>query len=286
MEKSANSGGLWTMEFGELGATLREFGIRGVTRKHFALIRSDKSYADKVASAMLDVKTGIDFHYEEAAKIVDIFGPNEWTMLMGMKFSKKQIKEIADFPWSKDILNAKCPFSEGRTVGETHFAFLGMESYRGAPLNALNLILLIQRASLQSSYLDWIASQDFAVKKTCEFRWYLMPKEVPHIFRGKFYDNQLEILPSEYYAASVAEYTAKIALSVKKKRDNFSSLTAFCADKAIDGRRISVAFSKKGLTENGKGFEIDKHLHNYRSNFMGLAISRKLPEKSIAAALK
>lgn len=266
------------MEFGELGATLRELGIRGVTRKHLALIRSNKEYTDKVVSVMLDVKMGIDFHYEEAAKMVDMFGPNEWTMLMGMKFSKKQIKEIADFPWGKDILNAKCPFSEGKTVGETHFAFLGMESYKGAPLSVFNFVLLIQRIYLQqSSCLDWITSQDFAIKKTCKFRWYLMPKETPRIFCGKFYDNQIEDLPPEYCVASTIEEVAKIALSVKKKRSNFSSPATFCADKANDGRRISVAFSEK------KGFEIDRHTHNHRSNFMGLAISRKLPDKPIGS---
>jgi hypothetical protein len=55
----------------------------------------------------------------------NFFGVEEWSILYDVKFSQKQLRQAAEFPWGEDILNSTCPFC-GKVVKECHFAFLGL----------------------------------------------------------------------------------------------------------------------------------------------------------------
>ncbi|HBV32905.1 TPA: hypothetical protein DEB72_00005, partial [Patescibacteria group bacterium] len=51
--KSTNPSGLWTAGYGEVGATLKSLEDNGVTIEHLARLRSDETYAKRVAEFML-----------------------------------------------------------------------------------------------------------------------------------------------------------------------------------------------------------------------------------------
>ncbi|MST04347.1 MAG: hypothetical protein EXS49_02155, partial [Candidatus Pacebacteria bacterium] len=53
------SDGLWKMEFGQLGATLKVLQDRGVTLAHMERLRSDSAYADRVAASFVDMRSAL-----------------------------------------------------------------------------------------------------------------------------------------------------------------------------------------------------------------------------------
>lgn len=123
----------------EMNATIEVFDHLGVTREHFARMRTDEAFARRITSFML--RGGIDgsVHQKLARALLgqNFFGIEEWSTFHGMIFTKKQLREVTEFPWGEDVLNSPCPWNSGKLVHETHMAFLGLEKFKGEPLTIL-----------------------------------------------------------------------------------------------------------------------------------------------------
>lgn len=173
-------------------------------------------------------------------------------------------------PWGTDILNAPCPFHKGKTVGETHFLFLGC-SQRHLPWKAVKLTIMGwyeanrlplacpmgERLLYQASQDPWYRNELCATQETCSYRWYLMLKEIVPGTLGKTYAEQVKMLPPEYEVPLAVEEVAKNILYYKKtlrwkKEINGKScclgfgrrlnraVFACCSDLAMGERRTAV----------------------------------------------
>ncbi len=75
----------------------------------------------------------------------NFFGIDDWENLFFpvIKFTKQEREELSILPWDKTVLESRCPFTKGKKVGETHFAFLAIDKLpSGDSLTIDNLALL------------------------------------------------------------------------------------------------------------------------------------------------
>jgi len=275
--KSTNLvGGLWTASFGEIGASLKALQDQGVALEHLARLRSENEYAKRVAQFML--RGGIEgsVHHKLARAILgkNFWGVEEWSALYGLNFSKKQLREISEFPWGEDILNSTCPLC-GKIVRECHFAHLGLEKFKGVPLTMMKLYELHPTTGQPRFYADdpWYKNENFATKTTLQFRWYLTHLEIIPNSTNKTYAEQIQMFTEEYEVPLAMEETLKNFLYYKKNGIYLNPTKwARCKDLGSVGRRVSLGeFGSDGL---GVGFWVD----DYRGGSVGLASSRKFPK--------
>jgi len=274
--RGTNLSGLWTASYGEVGATLKALEDHGVTLEHMARLRAEPDFAKRVAEFMLRGGLEGSVHQKLARAILgkNFFGVEEWSTLYGVNFTKKQLREIADFPWNEDVLNAPCPFNKGKSIRETHFAFLGLDSIKGKPLPILKWQELHPQSGQPKFYSYapdcWYAKENFANKPTCKFRWYLMPLEIVPNSTDKTYQEQTAMSPKEYEVPLAIEEVTKLILYYRKNGIYLNSANwGRCQDVPSDGYRVHVGrFGRDGL---GVGSDWD----GYRLCSIGLAASRK-----------
>jgi hypothetical protein len=265
--------GLWTASFGEIGASLKALQDCGVTVEDLARLRSEPSYAKRVAEFML--RGGIEgsVHQKLVRAILgkNFFGVEEWSVLYGLNFSKKQFREISEFPWNEDILNSTCLLC-GKIVRECHFGHLGLEKFKGVPLTMMKLYELHPRTGQPRFYLDdpWYKNEEFATKTTLQFRWYLTHLEIVPNSENKTYERQTQMLTEDYEVPSAIEETVKSFLYYKKNGIYLNPTRyARCRDLGSDGRRVYL-----GLFDSG-GFHVCRWYDDEPDGHIGLASSRK-----------
>ncbi len=265
--------GLWTIQFGELGATLKALQDNGVTKEHLARLRAEPDYAKRVAKFMLQDDLIESTCQKLVRKIMgkNFFGIEEWSFFYGVNFSKKQLREVAKFPWSEDVLNAPCPFHKGKSVKETHFAFLGLNKINGEPLTILKWQEL-HRAWFRSYHPGaWCAEEKFATEQTCAFRWYLMLLEIVPNSTNKTFQEQTAMLPADYEVPLAIEEVTKLILYRRKNSVFLNRLEhGRCQDTIFGCYPVSVGgFSSRG-------FHITRYWDSGFYYGVGLAASRKL----------
>lgn len=275
--KGTTPSGLWTMEFGELGATLKSLQDNGVTLDHMARLRSDPAYAKRIAEFML--RGGIDgsVHHKLARALMgqNFFGVEEYAALYGVNFSKKQLREISEFPWGEDVLNGPCSFNKGKTVRETHFAFLGVEKINGSPLTIVKFQEL-HPASGQSKFFSyaprsWCSQQVFATDKTMKLRWYLLLKDIVPNSINTSWNDQKAMLSAKYEVPTAVEETAK-DLYVQRKTGVYPNLRVYARvdDVSSGGSRVRVGYCYGGSIDVS-------YWGASGGRYVGLGASRKLP---------
>ncbi len=262
--------------YSEITASLETLDFHRVTSQHLARLRSDPDYARRVAQYML--RGGIDgsVHHKLARAVMgqNFFGVEEWATLYNLNFSKKQLREVSEFPWGEDVLGAACPFNKSKAVRETHFAFLGLDKLNGSPLSILKFQEL-HPASGQprfASYIpdSWYAQQAFA-SKTAKLRWYLLLASIVPKSTSTAWDKQLLMLPpAEYEVPTAIEEVSKDILAYRKTGIYLNpSVYARVNDTASGGSRVFVGyFGGDGLGIN------DWRDFDYN---IGVSASRKLP---------
>lgn len=175
------------------------------------------------------------------------FGLEEWMILYGLNLSKKQLREIAEFPWSEDILNAPCPFYRNKSVKETHFVFWGPDCLLGEPLTILKWQKIHPAGSQPkfSSYASvesigsaesWYINRKFAKELTCGSRWYLMLLEtVPWFdFFRSYREQRIAMLPREYEVPRAIEEVTKAILYHRKSSEQLHlGVSGMCRDATI-----------------------------------------------------
>jgi len=198
-----------------------------------------------------------------------IFGPEDWAALYNARLPKR----IPAFPWSEDMLKGPSPFHKGKTVAETHFAFLGLAKLNDKPLTIIKWRELHQTTGQPSFYSDnpWYRNEKFATDATCEFRWYLMPLEIVPNSERKTYQEQLrDCLPADYdVPTAIAEVTKDILAFRKTGTYPNPNRYGRVLNVSSSGNRVNVGyFSRFGLSVSG--FLDDRRLDN-----LGLAAARK-----------
>jgi hypothetical protein len=278
MKRSTTQSGLWNITFGELGATLKALQDHGVTRKHLARLRAEPDYAERVAEFMGGGYFDASIHQKLARAVMgkNFFGVKDWSALYGVSFTKKQLRQVAKFPWGENILNSHCPLC-GKVVKDCHFAFLGLDRINGEPLTILKLEELHPATGQPKFALYaptvWYSNEEFAKKTTMGFRWYLLHQSTVPKFGGKTYYEQKAMLPPEYEVASAVTEVTKNLL-VFRKTGNFVNPSDYarCQCETSDGYRVIVgSFGEDGLNIHGCWIDDRTYWH-------GLAASRKFPK--------
>ncbi|MBI4128272.1 MAG: hypothetical protein HY459_04365, partial [Parcubacteria group bacterium] len=125
--------GLWTMRVGEREASLK--ALEEAIVKHggepvliFDRLRSDAAFTQRVAKLLLrdGIESSIHHKLARAVMSYNFWGAEEWSSFFGVNFTKKQLREVKEFPWSLDVLNSTCPLC-GNRVRDCHFAFVGLD---------------------------------------------------------------------------------------------------------------------------------------------------------------
>jgi len=268
--------GLWKIGFGELGATLKALQDNGVTVEQMARLRAEPDYARRVAEFMAQGGLEASVHQRIARAILgqNFFGVKEWFVLYGVSFSKKHLRQATEFPWSEDVLNAPCPFHEGKSIKETHFAFLGVDAFKGEPLT-IHKWQELYPATGQPRFCSyppksWYSQQKFAGEPTCDFRWYLMPLEFLPGSTDKLFQRQTEMLSADYEVPLAVEEVTKIILYYRKN-GFYLNPTKYgrCQDVTSSGGRVRVGNSAAG------GLDVDDDWGDRPGHGIGLAVSRK-----------
>ena len=279
MKDTSQQDGLWTIGFGELGATLKALQDWGVKKEHLARLRADPDYAKRVAKFMVWNETEKLSGQELARAILgrNFFGIEEWSFFYGIKFSKKQLRKIPEFPWSEDVLNAPCPFYKDKKIKETHFAFLGLDTFKGEPLNILKWQELHPPTDQPRFYSyapdNWYAKELFAITLVHTFRWYLMLLEVIPNSSNKTYPEQITMLPIGYEAPQAIEEVTKSILYYQKNGIFLNPIMyGRCRDITSDGLCVSVGHF------NWEGLGISNCQGGYRDPIIGIAASRKISQ--------
>lgn len=213
------------------------------------------------------------------------FGPKEWTAYFGVTFSAEQLRRIPEFPSVAEsrLLETNCSILPSRLVRETSFAFLGVDQIDGEPLTIEKLHGMLPEAGQPHLYLHEPPSHEFgrpvhvqspwyirrrytfAVEKTCEFRWYLMPLCPLLTNRYESIQKQLVAIPTDYkWADAVVELV---------KRVLFFRLTGIRIRHAVHAAGpgpVSIDVSIGGVSEDGIRIA-DGYQHG------ALALTRTLP---------
>lgn len=275
--------GLWTMGKGQFEESVRniERAIAeqgGEPCQFFERFLTDKNYTSRVAEFMLRGGIEASIHQKLAQAILgkNFFGVKAWSALYGVNFSRRQLREIAEFPWDENVLNTHCPFVKNKTIRETHFAFLGLSAIRGKKLSIMKLQKLHPSSGQPKFYFSdnpCYKDEEFATQKTCGLRWYLMLREIVPGSENKTYEEQLVMLPPEYEVPFAIEETTKDITCFKKNGTYLNpNRWGRCQDISSDGGRVRVGgFGRAGLF-------VDDDWGGGRSSFIGLSASRKFPE--------
>lgn len=289
--KNKNLGGLWTAICGEAGATLKVLRDQGVSVEHLALLRADPDYAKRVAEFMRDddgLREPVSHKVTRMLLGKNFFGVEEWSKFYGVSFSKEQLHPVVEFPWTKDILNAPCPFVRGMRIKDTHFAFLGLNHLNGEPLTILKFHKLHPEAGEPRLfyYTDktmWYGTHKFATEVTCGLRWYLMLNETIPDSGDKTYAKQMIMLPPEYEIPFACEYVAHHILYCRKNGIYLNPYPGLRKVASL-GRCQDIVYWKDDSAHvlvgcfhhnNGLMISADWYCSHYHS--FGLAASRKLP---------
>jgi hypothetical protein len=241
-------GGLWTDSFGRVGATLSAMEKAGWTSDDLTRLRRSSVAAHKALLAARGVVEPISERLARRIMGDNFFGSIAWADSYRTTLSGRQQKKIANFPWSEEVLDSECPLNPGKTVSQTHFAFLGMSSLLGGEQLTIARWQVIHPADSQPRFYSypsdtWFANEDFILSSTCDLRWYLALKEIVPNSTSKRWENMLGMLPSEYETASSIAETTKVLLYRRKNNVYLNrNVYAACDTLVSVGHRVVVGF--------------------------------------------
>jgi len=279
-EKKQEENTVWTLPAGKVAAATTklwtQLGSQGADI--VARLDDDERFRTRIAKFMLQGGIESSAHIKLVRVIMGeerFWGAEEWSAFYGVRFTKKQLHEVAEFPWSEDVLNAPCPFHKDKSVKETHFAFLGLDKIKGKPLTILKWQELHPAMGQPKFYSyapdNWYAKEKFGNEPTCGFRWYLMPLEIVPKSENKTYQEQIAMLPADDYEVPHAIEEVTKDILYYRKNGTYLNPTRYgrCQDVTSDGFRVFVGrFDSRGLN-------VDDWSDDLRYCSIGVAASRK-----------
>lgn len=188
---------------------------------------------------------------QEIARIImgkNFWSVEDWATFFGVDFTKKQLREIEKFPYGEDILNGPCPLHIGKSIKDTHFAFLGLDQIQGSPLTIVKWQEICPASGQLRFYSyvpdAWYSKEKFVNKPTCGFKWYLMPLEIIPNSTDKTFEQQKAMLPAEYGVPFAIEEVTKHVLYYKKNSIYLNPKRyGRCQEISSDGSRVPVGSS-------------------------------------------
>lgn len=208
------------MDYGEASATLDLAREAGVTAELWDRFRSDASYRQRLVELM---RTGACAPSRRGPLPVH-FGPLEWETFFKVRLTPAQWAAAENFPWPMNLGDQPCPVWRGSTIGQTHFAFFGIEGITtemspemrdGIPAGVLPMnVDGIIRLTTDADTARWfnrprivnnILRQGAMPTEALEMRWYCIPMDRPI---PTLMDGHAEITPQGYQIATMAEYLA------------------------------------------------------------------------------
>jgi len=200
----------------------------------------------------------------------NVFGSDEWLKFLPqmMSPSDTRLTKVSDIPWPKSILiDPKTLCKENL---KEHFLFLGMDTTSsGVKLNLFNWLSICQKGFSNISngpkFSNPAALRNFYQKdcgapapiganrihytvRTCEFRWYFMPKNVLESSIDKPEVHQ----PSEYAIAEAIEVVTANILYFLINHEYMHMTTQIARTKSVSvsnyGQNICVWSDQDGLT--------------------------------------
>jgi hypothetical protein len=193
------------------------------------------------------------YSYESIERVMNgnFFGPDDLRRC-GISISEKEF-ERTRIHWPKgfvpgDILDQISPLT-GKKYSQSHFLWMGPAEFTLKSLNEFNFSgerkPIIFRYGENPFYENY--PEMFLVP--CRFAWYLSPLWVPDAFAEKKSEEQLRILPGNYFRLSAIEQTLKsffyfIKTGIRLNED----ITARCLDYLGNGNYANVGnFTLHGI---------------------------------------
>ncbi len=218
-----------------------------------------KESLDKERSLDADTNTS---SVEQAREIMgnDFIGIDEilkvaaWTNLPK---KKEDYGTVPAIPYGADFL---------KSLGGEYVLILGLPSdENGAPLtlNVLRNFYGVDPAVKEPCFYnqDWYLNEDFASKKTLEYRWYLIRKSVLKETRGKRPEEIIETMENEQgFPSAILTAHAFFLYYFLNKERLWENDFVWCRDKDGNGDRIYTGryTDPRGINKNG--FNIHRHL--------------------------
>ena len=256
--ENSKKGTVWTVPAGKLvAAQTKLWNCLGEQGADIVIqIDDDENFRQKVAEFMLrrGIEPSIDQRVVRAIMGVNYFDPSDWAKFYNVVCTKKQLKELARFPWGEDVLMSKCPLC-GQVVRECHLAHVGVNTVQGNPLTFVRFREFYPptNQSKFASYEDaWYNNEDFASVTTLDLRWYLTHLEIVPKSESKTTADQQAMLSADYELPLAIEETVKSFHYVRKTGKYLNPKRyARCRDLSTTGGRVDVGpFVSNGFRIN------------------------------------
>ena len=268
---------------------------QGMQVAHFLRLKTDKIYAKKVAEYMMSGGKELPLDYKMVKAILhrNFLGLEEWQRHFGVKPTKRMLEAAANFPWSAEVLNSPCPFtnSDKVLVRDTHIAFLGLDiDDERRPLKPRRL----------ADFYCMIGNVHFGIqpdrltKQTCDLRWYLMPIH-PQILTGSGdeWKKKMADLPEGYEQAYFIEELTKTMLLRAARFElkyHGGEISYGCKDE-LDHGKIAELVVKSPMPSSGSDLQLLPGWPAMRTDWpaetdifqspirklLAISVSRKLP---------
>ncbi len=165
-------------------------------------------------------------------------------------YTKKQLQQLAEIPFSKETLQA---------CKDTHVLVAG------APLS-LNEIRKLAASNFRDNH--WYKRQAFTNDKKVSARWYLLRKEPMPKSCGMTYNQQTALLAKEEEVPFACEVVYTVILYWLTYRERLlPKVYVRCQDKDSDGNRVHVGYF------DSEGFDVYSFWDDLRHDNLGLASS-------------
>ncbi len=215
-----------------------------------------------------------------------IFGSNDWKRYLDVELTAQQLKSLPRFPWNASVLESPCPLNSGKLTKETHIAFLGLNKINGKKTNIYQLkkgLLPKNKVSLRLSGYYFYDIPTYC-RKSLEFRWYLMPKNLELLQEPRTFTEAKGARPEEYEAATAVEEIFKnILLSCKfsevsnptlvndRVEDASNLVVRISSDNKITVSTLSYRFKEKTDSSG----DVVRMARVEKSTKLPIAVSRK-----------
>lgn len=215
-----------------------------------------------------------------------IFGAEDWKRYLDIELTPKQLKRLPKFPWNASILESPCPFNPGKSIKETHFAFLGLDEINGkrTSIQQLRNGLLSKNCIIlgRKSYYPYSTPKYRFV--SLQFRWYLMLRKPEPSQKGRTFTEAKEAIPKEYEVSNVIEQIFGSILLSRK----FSEVYAptLVKDRTWETSSLVVRISQNNKVTIGKFMYKFKAKKNYYGETVGRTRIEKRTKLPIAVSRK
>lgn len=278
MPNSPKEGTVWTVPVGKHNTAMSKLfnNLGGQGASIITQLDEDDRFNKATADFMLrrGIEPSINQRIVRAIMGKNYFGPEDWVKFYGASFTKKQLRELAGFPWNEEVLMSTCPLC-GKTVRDCHFAHVGLETIQDSPLTIVKFREFYPETCQPKFYAygnAWYNDQNFATVTTMGLRWYLTHLEIVPKSENKTTQDQQAMLGTDYELPLAIEETLKNFHAFRKTGIILNPKRyARCRDLSSGGYRVGVGYL------DSDGFDVSNDPDDYRYDFVGGGASRKVP---------